>query len=115
MRNLMNWGFNTYTWVSPHDLNKPDHPIPYANLWNNFADDKKENTIATANHGRYYIYTGYSIAGDIANYFDKNGGLTTFGFPLSQPSAAGADTLRQRFEHGTIQCNMQSKKCQKGT
>ncbi len=114
MRDLMNWGFNTYTWLSPHDLNTPDHPIPYANLWNNFARDKKENTIPTADNGRYYIYTGYSITGDIENFFDKNGGLATFGFPLSQPGDIGDNTLRQRFEHGIIQCNSQSKQCQKG-
>jgi D-alanyl-D-alanine carboxypeptidase len=114
MRNLMNWGFNTYTWLSPHDLNTPDHPIPYANLWDNFARDKKENTILTADNGRYYIYTGYSITGDIKNFFDKNGGLATFGFPLSQPNNTGDNTLRQRFEHSTIQCNNQSKQCQKG-
>jgi D-alanyl-D-alanine carboxypeptidase len=114
MRNLMNWGFNTYTWVSPRDLNTPAHPIPYAALWGNFERDKRENTIPTADHGRYYIYTGYSMAGDIASYFDKNGGITSFGFPLSQPGSVGNDTLRQRFEHGTIQCNTRSKQCQKG-
>jgi D-alanyl-D-alanine carboxypeptidase len=115
MRNLMNWGSNTYTWVSPHDLNKPDHAIPYADLWNNFSLDQKENTIPTADHGRYYIYTGYSTTGDIQNYFDNNGGLTAFGFPTSQSNDAGNGMLTQRFEHGTIQCNTQNKQCQKGT
>jgi D-alanyl-D-alanine carboxypeptidase len=114
MRDLMNWGFNTYTWISPHDLNTPNHAIPYANLWNNFDRDKKENTIPTADHGRYYIYTGYSMSGDIENFFDKNGGLASFGFPLSQSGNVGDNTQRQRFEHGTIQCNSQSKQCQKG-
>jgi D-alanyl-D-alanine carboxypeptidase len=114
MRDLMNWGFNAYTWLSPHDLNTPDHPIPYANLWNNFASDTRESAIPTADHGRYYIYTGYSVTGDIENYFDKNGGLTSFGFPLSQPNAVAQNTLRQRFEHSTIQCNTQNKQCQKG-
>jgi D-alanyl-D-alanine carboxypeptidase len=115
MRNLMNWGFNTYTWLSLHDLNTAAHPIPYANLWDNFNRDKKENTVPTADHGRYYIYTGYSITGDIENYFDKNGGLTSFGFPTSQPWSSGRDTLIQRFEHSAIQCNIQSKKCQRST
>jgi D-alanyl-D-alanine carboxypeptidase len=115
MRDLMNWGFNTYTWLSPHELNTADHPIPYAALWSNFVGDKKENTIPTADKGRYYVYTGYSITGDIEKFFDKNGGLATFGFPLSQPGNSGDNTLKQRFEHSTIQCNSQSKQCQKGT
>jgi len=115
MRDLMNWGFNTYTWLSPHDLNTPTHPIPYAGLWNNFAGDKKENTIPTADHGRYYVYTGYSITGDFESFYDKNGGFASFGFPTSAPGDAGDNTVSQHFEHGSIQCNTQSKQCQKGT
>jgi D-alanyl-D-alanine carboxypeptidase len=117
MRDLLNWGFNTYTWLSPHDLNTPTHPIPYANLWNNFDGDKKENTVPTADQGRYYIYTGYSITGAIEHYFDQNGGLASFGFPTSQPQAtAGNSNIQsQHFEHATIQCNIQSQQCQRGS
>jgi D-alanyl-D-alanine carboxypeptidase len=113
MRNLMNWGFNTFTWISPRNLNTPTHPIPYADLWHNFERDKKDNTIPLPNHGRYYIYTGYSITGDIQRYFDNNGGLKSFGFPTSQPSPAGTTALNQRFEHATIQCALENHQCRR--
>ncbi len=46
MRDLMNWGFDTYSWISPYDVDF-QHPIPYDTDWNYFSRDKKENTIPT--------------------------------------------------------------------
>ena len=110
MRDLMNWGFNTFTWISPHDVDLHS-PIPYDNLWNYFVDDKKDSAIATANQGRYYIYTGYSISGPIMDYFDKNGGLNKFGYPMSLLTVGSGSTVNQKFEHSTIQCDTASKQC----
>ena len=110
MRDLMNWGFNTFTWVSPHDVDLHS-PIPYDNLWNYFTDDKKNTAIGTANQGRYYIYTGYSISGPIMGYFDKNGGLSKFGYPTGLLIANSGSVVSQKFERSTIQCDIVSKRC----
>lgn len=108
MRDLMNWGLNDYTWVSPAITDRT-HPIPYDADWNYFAKDKKENTIPTSNGGRYYIYTGYSISNPVQRFFDKNGGLGKFGFPVSSPKPGDNATVSQKFEHATIQCQTTGK------
>jgi len=112
MRDLMNWGFNSFTWISPRDVDINQHPIPYDYLWNYFARDTKETTIPTADNGRYYIYTGFSISGRIMAYFAKNGGLSKFGYPAKLPAASGTQIISQQFEHGTIQCNLVTGLCQ---
>lgn len=116
MRNLMNWGFNTFDWVSPRDSYNAGNPIPFAADWHYFNNDKKERTIAAVNQGRYYISTGYSISGLIMDYFDKNGGLNTFGHPNSRANVLTGPTVSlsyQQFEHGLIYCNSQMKQCSK--
>ncbi len=112
MRDLMNWGFDSFSWISPHDLDSPSNPIPYDSLWNYFARDKKENTIPTADHGRYYIYTGFSISGMIMTYFDKHGGLKTFGYPVKLPVVSNGPGIGQQFQHATIQCDLTTNSCQ---
>ncbi len=113
MRDLMNWGFNTYTWISPGNANSPSNPIPFAADWHYFQKDKKEKTIPTADKGRYYIYTGYSISDPIMTYFDKNGGLNTFGYPTSQTKSLSNNVLVQQFNHRAIYCNQQTQQCNK--
>jgi len=110
MRDLMNWGFDSFTWISPRDVDA-QHPIPYDYLWNYFAKDTKDYTIPSADHGRYYVYTGYSISGPILAYFDAHKGLQTFGYPIKLP-AKSASISSQQFEHGTIQCNLSTNTCQ---
>ena len=112
MRDLMNWGFDSFTWISPRDVDANQHPIPYDNLWNYFASDTQTVTIPTADKGRYYVYTGYSISGPIMAYFDKNGGLGKFGYPIKMPVAATAIITSQQFQHATIQCNTANGLCQ---
>jgi D-alanyl-D-alanine carboxypeptidase len=109
-RDLLNWGFDNFTWVSPYNVDL-QHPIPYDNLWNFFSGDKKENTIPTANNGRYYIYTGYSIAGLIMAYFDAHGGLNQFGYPESMVTVTSNTTILQHFQQGSIQCSITSNAC----
>ncbi len=111
MRDLMNWGFDNFKWVSPHDVDSPQNPIPFDTLWNYFAGDKKESTIATGDGGRYYIYTGFSISGPIMTYYDKGGGLKQFGYPISLPSVSSSALVSQRFEKATIQCDVIKKQC----
>ena len=112
MRNLMNWGFNTFNWVSPRDSDIAHPPIPYDNLWNYFAGDKQQNTIPTASGGRYYIYTGFSISSPIMKYFDKSGGLKKFGYPTAMPKALSSSAISQQFQKTTIQCNLTTSACQ---
>lgn len=110
MRDLMNWGFGIFDWVSPYDADL-QHPIPFDVDWDYFSRDKKENTIPTGDGGRYYIYTGYSVSDPILAYFDKNEGLKKFGFPRSMP--VSTDTVvAQKFDHGTIRCEIRTKACQ---
>ncbi|HLX55981.1 MAG TPA: D-alanyl-D-alanine carboxypeptidase family protein [Ktedonobacteraceae bacterium] len=111
MRDLMNWGFDSFTWISPRDVDA-QHAIPYDYLWNFFAKDTKENTVPTADKGRYYQYTGYSISGPIMVYFDTHGGLKTFGFPIKMMTVSAASLISQQFEHSTIQCNLSTNQCQ---
>ncbi|HTK11302.1 MAG TPA: D-alanyl-D-alanine carboxypeptidase family protein [Ktedonobacteraceae bacterium] len=114
MRDLMNWGFSSFNWVSPRDYYLSNQTIPYAYDWNYFVKDQRTNTIPLGNQGRYYIYSGYSISGPMLNYFDKSGSLKKFGYPMG-PATASTDTLMtQKFEHGTIQCNLTSKQCTTG-
>ena len=111
MRDLMNWGFDNFKWISPHDVDSPQNPIPFDTLWNYFASDKKEGTIATSDGGRYYIYTGFSISGPIMTYYDKGGGLKQFGYPISLPSVSSSALVSQRFEKATLQCDVIKKQC----
>lgn len=111
MRDLMNWGFDSFTWVSPRDVDA-QHPIPYDYLWNYFASDTQDYTIPTADHGRYYVYTGYSISGPIMTYFDAHKGLSTFGYPIKLPTKTVNYVYSQQFQHGTIQCNIATNTCQ---
>ena len=111
MRDLLNWGFDNFTWVSPYDADIQHPPIPYDNLWNYFASDKKTNTITTADGGRYYIYTGYSINGMVMSYFDATGSLQKYGYPVALLTVTGAGLESQKFEHGTILCNLVNKQC----
>ncbi len=110
MRDLMNWGFSTFTWVSPR-ITDAVSAIPYDSDWNYFADDKENYTIQWGNNGRYYVFTGYSISGMIMNYFDKHGALGKFGFPTGEPTVSNNATLLQRFQHATLQCNTNTKQC----
>jgi D-alanyl-D-alanine carboxypeptidase len=110
MRDLMNWGFDNFSWISPRDVDSQQHPIPFDYLWNYFASDTKESTIKTPG-GRYYIYTGYSVAAPFLAYFDHTGGLKRFGYPSSLPRAAGTSLLSQRFTQSTITCDPTTKQC----
>jgi D-alanyl-D-alanine carboxypeptidase len=112
MRDLMNWGFDDFHWISPYDVDF-QHPIPYDYQWDYFTRDKKTNTIPTADHGRYYIYTGYSVSPPILGYFDKNGGLDQFGFPTSMPDYSQTPLVRQHFQKATIQCDLTSQQCKR--
>jgi D-alanyl-D-alanine carboxypeptidase len=110
MRDLMNWGFNTFQWISPAEIDIKS-PIPYDADWQFFVRDKKENTIPMANKGRYYIYTGYSISNPILTYFDKSGGLKKFGYPTGLTKVITDTSVKQQFEHASIQCDIQTGQC----
>ncbi len=111
MRDLMNWGFNNFNWVSPYDADIAHPPIPYDYDWNYFANDKKTNTIPTEDQGQYYIYTGYEISGPILSYFNGNGNLKHFGYPIGQPHFTSSTLVQQAFEHANIQCDLTTKRC----
>ena len=112
MRDLMNWGFDTFSWVSPRIVDA-QHPIPYDDLWNYFAKDTTSTTVPTADKGRYYIYTGYSIDGPVMKYFDGHGGLKTFGYPTGMPKTTGTSQVNQQFQKAAIQCDLSRSVCQK--
>ena len=111
MRDLMDYGFNNYTWISPHDVDAAGQPIPYDNLWNYFASDTQNVSISLAPNERYYVFSGYPISGAILAYFDKNGGLKKFGFPLKMPVPSSGTSMTQLFQHGSILCNLVNNQC----
>ncbi len=111
MRDLMNYGFNNYTWISPRNVDASGQPIPYDTLWNYFASDTQDTSVALAPNQRYYVYSGYTISGAILTYFDKNGGLKKFGFPLKMPVPSSSASMTQQFQHGSILCNLTTNLC----
>jgi D-alanyl-D-alanine carboxypeptidase len=111
VRDLMNYGFNDFTWISPREINANNYAVPFASEWTDFRSDTRLRTIPTSNQGRFYIYTEYEISGQIMSYFDKNHGLTKFGYPIGPVSTPDKTSLSQRFQHGSIQCNTQTKQC----
>ncbi len=111
MRDLMNWGFDNFNWISPHDVDQ-QYSIPYDDLWNYFSSDTQTTTIPTADNGRYYIYTGYSISGLIMAYFDAHGGLKTFGYPTALLKTT-SPLVSQQFQHAAIQCDLTTRQCLK--
>jgi D-alanyl-D-alanine carboxypeptidase len=111
MRDMMDYGSGDYTWNSPRNVDLSGQPIPYDNLWNYFVKDTQDANISLANNGRYYVYSGYSLTGDILAYFDQKGGLKTFGFPLKMPVPDGSILIRQQFEHGSIVCDLSNNAC----
>ncbi len=111
MRDLMDYGSVDYTWNSPRDVENSGQPIPYDNLWNYFAKDTQDVSVPTANGGRYYVYSGYSIPKIVLAYFDKNGGLKKFGFPQQMPAPIGSNLLSQQFQHGKILCDLTTNQC----
>lgn len=111
MRDMMDYGSVDYTWNSPRDVESSGQPIPYDNLWNYFAKDTQDVNIPTANDGRYYVYSGYSISGPVLSYFDKNGGLKKFGFPQHMSVPLGSNLVSQQFQHGKIICDLTNNQC----
>ncbi len=111
MRSILNYGFNDYKWVSPKQRADSGALIPFATDDNYFADDLPTITIPTADGGKYYPNTGYAISGPIKKYFDKNNGLDKFGYPTSAPTSPEKDVSKQRFEHGSIQCELKNNQC----
>lgn len=113
MRDLMDYGSVDYTWNSPRDTERTGQLIPYDTLWNFFARDTQELSVPTANNGRYYVYSGYSIAGPVLSFFDTNGALKTFGFPLTMSMPVGSTLISQRFQQGKIICDLGTNQCRK--
>ena len=111
MRDLMNYGFSTFTWISPREINANQYAIPYASEWTYFQSDKRERTLPTGDQGRFYIFTEYEISGFIMTYFDKNKGLKRFGYPIGPETITDNTLLNQRFQNASIQCNQKTKQC----
>ena len=114
MRDLMDYGSGNYTWASPHDTEASGQLIPYDTLWNYFASDKQQNTIATVDQGQYFIKTGYTVSGLFLAYFNKHNGLKTFGYPTRMPVVSNSSVMMQQFEHGRVLCNLSTKQCNTG-
>ncbi len=110
IRDLLNWGFDDFTWVSPHDVLQHTY-IPFAAAYNNFDWDVPSRTLTDGTR-TYFIYTGFSVSGAFLTYFNKNGGLGTFGYPEGMPAPNTAGQLAQRFDKSTIACVIATGQCQ---
>jgi D-alanyl-D-alanine carboxypeptidase len=111
IRSLLNWGFDDFTWISPHDILQKQY-IPFADSYQNFAWDTPSRTITDGDR-RYYLYTGYTLTAPFTAYFDAQGGLDAFGFPISIPTPGSGDTLVQKFQKANISCVASSGACQR--
>lgn len=114
MRDLIDYGSVDYAWESPRDVEDSGQPIPYDNLWNYFTSDTQDVTVPTVDHGSYYVYSGYSVSGPMLSYFNKQGGLKKFGFPLAMPVPSGSSSMSQQFQHSSILCNLSTNQCSTG-
>jgi D-alanyl-D-alanine carboxypeptidase len=111
MRDLMDYGSNDYTWVSPRDVDNSGQPIPFDNLWNYFATDTQQITVPVGAQSNYYVLTGYNVSGPILSYFNHNGGLKKFGYPTAMPSSSGGEMMSQAFQHAKIECDFSNNSC----
>jgi hypothetical protein len=50
---------------------------------------------------RYYPQTGHNVSGDFLTFFDANGGLERFGFPIAEPVVADGN-LVQDFQRARL-------------
>ncbi len=111
IRDVLNWGFDDFTWVSPKDIDQ-QHWIPFDDSYNYFKWDVPSRTL-TVNGVEYFPYTGYTLAGAFLTYFHQQGGISTIGFPRGMPLPAANGTLRQHFDLHDIICNPTTGACQK--
>lgn len=110
IRDLLNWGFDDFTWISPKDILQ-QHPIAFADSYGNFVWDTPERTL-TVGDTRYYPYTGFALQGAFQSYFDAQGGVATLGFPRGRPVAAANGQLTQKFDKASITCVVATGTCQ---
>jgi D-alanyl-D-alanine carboxypeptidase len=109
IRDMLNWGFNDFTWVSPHDVLSHGY-IPYADAYGNFTWDVPSRVVIIGGR-EYFPYTGYILADPFLSYFNKNGGIDHFGFPRGMPIPAANGQLTQHFDKLSITCNPVSGTC----
>ncbi len=109
IRDLLNWGFDDFTWVSPREIDQ-QHWIPFDDAYANFTWDVPSRTL-TVDGRTYFPYTGFTVAGEFLTYFNAQGGLNTFGFPQSMPVPDAAGELSQRFDKASIVCAGGSDVC----
>jgi hypothetical protein len=50
---------------------------------------------------RYYPQTGHAVSGNFLSYFDQQGGLDRFGFPIAEPQVVGGK-LAQDFQRARM-------------
>ena len=110
IRDLLNWGFDNFTWVSPREIDK-QHWIPFDDSYQYFAWDVPTRTLQVGD-SRYFPYTGFSVTGSFLTYFDAKQGLPTFGFPTGMPVPGAPGTLVQQFQNAKIQCVVATGTCQ---
>ncbi len=109
IRDMLNWGFNDFTWVSPHDVLSHGY-IPYADSYGNFTWDVPSRVV-NVDGKEYFPYTGYILSNPFLSYFNKQGGINHFGFPRGMPIPAASGQLTQHFDKRNITCNPATGTC----
>ncbi len=111
IRDLLNWGFDDFTWVSPREIDKL-HYIPFDDSYSYFNWDVPSRIVLVGDQ-EYFPYTGYFVSGVFLTYFNQVNGLSTIGFPRGMPVPAANGTLSQRYDNATVTCNPATGACQK--
>ncbi len=110
IRDLLNWGFDDFNWVSPRDIDH-QHWIPYDDAYNYFSWDVPTRTLQVGDQ-RYFPYTGYIVSGAFLTYFDQQQGIEGIGYPTSMPAPIANGVLKQHFTGKAIQCTIATGACQ---
>jgi D-alanyl-D-alanine carboxypeptidase len=110
IRDLLNWGFNDFTWISPHDILQKQF-IPFADAYQDFVWDVPSRMI-TDGERLYSVATGYSVSGPFLTYFNAQGGEASFGLPEGMPVPTAQGSLTQRFDKSGITCHVATGNCQ---
>ena len=109
IRDLLNWGFNDFSWVSPREIDQ-QHWIPFDDSYGYFKWDVPSRTV-TVGDRTYFPYTGFTVAGTFQTYFNQQHGIDGLGFPIGMPLPAADGQLTQQFEKATVTCDLTSGKC----
>jgi hypothetical protein len=103
------WLTVTFLWVQPQRFELPPLPGNFGDIPTVWTDERPPlDPAAAITDGRfgYFSETGHNVPNDILTFWQNNGALPTFGYPISefyrQPQPDGTLRFMQYFERAVI-------------